>query len=402
MSFQPYAADQPPERPEPDPALAGHPGPPAEAWYSPVPGMAATAQPGPLAYPGYPAYAPGPAWPVPAAPVVPVGPMPTEPRVYHQMLRGPAFRWWKPIVTLLLAVAMGIPLIALSFIPLVVVGLVSGAPDLESYVFTLDPKNLSPEMFVSVNLSLIVLIPVAGLSIWAVHRIRPGYLSSVAGRLRWRWLGRCVLVVLPVWLVYMGLAVLVDLPSSPRPAQWLALLIITLIMTPLQSAAEEYFFRGWIMQNVGAWFRHPIVGLVVSLTVSTTVFSAAHGSPDPWILGSIGCLAVAAGIAAWRTGGLEAGIVMHAINNLLAFGTVLTLGGWEEAFVGPTTEGTPAIFLLSVGVHGLALALIFWQAKRVGIERRYQPKLPAAPVSPTPVNPSDYWSPPSALTPRPW
>ena len=45
----PYAADQPPERPEPDPALAGHPGPPAEAWYSPVPGMAATAQPGPLA-----------------------------------------------------------------------------------------------------------------------------------------------------------------------------------------------------------------------------------------------------------------------------------------------------------------------------------------------------------------
>ena len=90
---------------------------------------------------------------------------------------------------------------------------------------------------------------------------------------------------------------------------------------------------------------------------------------------------------------------MHAINNLLAFGTVLTLGGWEEAFVGPTTEGTPAIFLLSVGVHGLALALIFWQAKRVGIERRYQPKLPPAPVSPTPVTPSDYWSPPSALGP---
>ena len=93
---------------------------------------------------------------------------------------------------------------------------------------------------------------------------------------------------------------------------------------------------------------------------------------------------------------------MHAINNLLAFGAVLTLGGWEEAFVTPTTEGTPAIFLLSVGVHAIALALILWQAKRAGLERRYLPKLPAAPVSPTPVTPSDDWSPPSALTPRTW
>jgi membrane protease YdiL (CAAX protease family) len=311
--------------------------------------------------------------------------MPTEPRVYHQMLRGPRFRWWKPIVTFLLAGLMYIPLLILSFLPLLVVGLVSGTPDLESYMSGLDPKNLSPTTFVSVNLSLIVLIPVAGLSIWVVHRIRPGYLSSVAGRLRWRWLGRCVLVILPIWLVYMGLGFLVDLPSSPRPEQWLALLIITLIMTPFQSAAEEYLFRGWIMQNVGAWFRHPIVGLVVSLTVSTILFSVAHGSPDPWILGTIGCLAVASGIAAWRTGGLEAGIVMHAINNLLAFGAVLSFGGWDEAFVSVETEGTPAIFLLSVGVHAIALSLVLWQARRVGLERRYLPKLPAAPVSPTPV-----------------
>ena len=396
MSSHPYAPDQPPVNPEPEPSLAGHPGPSVEAWYSPVPGQGQVVGSTAAAYSGY---APAPPWPAPAVAVGPVSAMPTEPRVYHQMLRGPRFRWWKPIVTLLLAVAMAIPLITLSFLPLVVVGLVSGAPDLESYVFGLDPKNLSPTMFVSVNLSLIVLIPVAGLSIWAVHRIRPGYLSSVAGRLRWRWLGRCVLVILPIWLVYMGLGFLVDLPSSPRPEQWLALLIITLIMTPFQSAAEEYFFRGWIMQNVGAWFRHPIVGLVVSLTISTTVFSVAHGSPDPWILGSIGCLAVAAGIAAWRTGGLEAGIVMHAINNLLAFGAVLTFGGWEEAFVSPETEGTPAIFLLSVGVHAIALSLILWQARRIGLERRYLPQLPATPVSPTPASPEN-WSPAAAIGPN--
>jgi len=50
--------------------------------------------------------------------------------------------------------------------------------------------DLGPGGFLYVNLSLVVLIPTAGLSIWAVHRIRPRYLASVRGRIRWRWLLR--------------------------------------------------------------------------------------------------------------------------------------------------------------------------------------------------------------------
>ena len=62
-----------------------------------------------------------------------------------------------------------------------------------------------------------------------------------------------------------------------------------ILLTPLQSAGEEYLFRGWIMQNVGSYFARPLVGLVVSLTVSTALFAAAHLSPDPWVLGTLGC-----------------------------------------------------------------------------------------------------------------
>ena len=263
----------------------------------------------------------------------------------------------------------------LSFVPLVVMGLATGAQDLG--LSELDVTDLSPTAFAVVNLSLIVLIPLSGLTIWIVHQIRPRFVSSVAGGIRWRWLARCALIVLPLWLIYLALGLLVAPPESPRPNDWLALLVIVLVMTPFQAAGEEYFFRGWLMQNVGAWFARPIVGLVVSVAVSTVAFSAAHGSPDPWILGSIGCLAVAAGIAAYRTGGLEAGIAMHAVNNLLAFGAVLTFGGWDEAFVGADTSGAPSVLLLSVLVHGGALALILWQAKRHGIQSRYQPAAPA-------------------------
>jgi membrane protease YdiL (CAAX protease family) len=379
-----YSGDfeqRPPQDAEPDPALAGYPAHTAGAWYSPIPGYG----PAP-AYPPEWGYATGLAHP--PAPAVPgvgypypvrqVGPLPTQPRPYHQMLRGPQFRWWKPIVTSLLALAMSVPLVLLSFIPLLVGGLATASTGLDTDLFGFDINNLSPLAFVTVNLSLIVLIPLSGLSIWIVHRIRPRYLSSVAGGIRWRWLARCVFLVLPIWLLYLALGLLVDRPGTPRPDQWLTLLIIVVLMTPLQAAAEEYFFRGWIMQNVGAWFARPVLGLVVSVAVSAAIFSAAHGSADPWIVGAISCLAVASGIAAWRTGGLEAGIAMHAVNNVLAFGVVLLFGGWEEAFIGTDTKGAPAVLILALLVHGGALALILWQARRIGLQTVYRP----APIQP--------------------
>ena len=57
--------------------------------------------------------------------------------------------------------------------------------------------------------------------------------------------------------------------------------MIVLLMTPLQAAGEEYFFRGWIMQNVGAWFARPMVGLVASLAVSAVGILNGASQPGP-------------------------------------------------------------------------------------------------------------------------
>ena len=133
----PFVGDQrPPENPEPDPALAGFPPPqpyvrPPTCAVAPSRSLRAatgvrTDRPRCRRRTGSrPAYA----MPMPPISVVPapVSALPTEPVPYHQMLRGPRFRWWKPIVTLLLALAIGIPLLMLSFVPLVVMGLATGA-----------------------------------------------------------------------------------------------------------------------------------------------------------------------------------------------------------------------------------------------------------------------------------
>jgi membrane protease YdiL (CAAX protease family) len=309
------------------------------------------------------------AGPYASPPLVPRPALPLEPSRYSQLLRGPRYRWWKPLLALALGSALVLVFSFLTIVPPLVVGLATGVPDLSGYLFSTltNVDNLGPVGFVALNLSLIVLIPAVVLSTWIVHGVRPRFVSSVLGGMRWRWMLTCVLVVVPVWVLYIGLGVLVDPTAGPRPDHWVALLVIVVLMTPLQAAGEEYLFRGWILQNVGAWFARPVVGLVVATLVSTVLFSLAHGSLDIWVLGNIGCFAVAACLATWRTGGLEAGIVMHTVNNLLAFFVAIVFGGWTNAFVGSDTTGTVVQFLLSLLVHGVALALIWWQAGRRGL-----------------------------------
>ena len=309
--------------------------------------------------------------------------LPLEPRPYQQMLRGPLHRWWSPLFSLLLLVSIALPIMFAALVPVLIIGVISQVsnPLLWSLTSIANVNNIGPVTFLYVNLSLIALIPAAFLSIWIGHQIRPRYLSSVAGGIRWRWLLRCMVVLLPIWLLYLGISVIFDAPQGARPNDWPLLLIMVLTLTPFQAAAEEYVFRGWIIQNIGSWFARPILGLVISLVGSAGLFAAAHGSPDPWIIGSLACLAVASGIAAWRTGGLEAGIAMHTINNVTAFTAVILFGGWQESFITSTTNASPAVFILALIVHGSALALILWQAKRHRIQWLYQP----SPQTPYPI-----------------
>jgi uncharacterized protein len=343
--------------------------------------------------------------------MVPWGPpprppaLPLEPARYSQLLRGPRHRWWKPLLTMLLTAGIALGLSVVTFLPPLVVGLVTGVPDLAGYVFrTLtEIDSLGPVGLVALNLSLIMLIPTVMLSIWAVHGVRPRFTTSVTGGFRWGWMRRCLLVVLPLWVVYIGSGLLLDRPNDPRPSQWIALLVVVALMTPFQAAGEEYFFRGWIMQVLGSWFRRPVVGLTVTTVVSTVLFSAAHGSLDPWILGSIGCLGVAGCLATWRTGGLEAAIAMHAVHNVLVSFSAILFGGWNRAFVGADTEGTFVSFAMTLVVHAVALALIWWQAGKAGLSYLSWPSSPApapAALPPSAQPPAIPWQPAPVEPPR--
>lgn len=298
---------------------------------------------------------------------------------YHMELTGPGQAWWRPVVSLL-TVLVGFVALTIGFGVLIFVVLaIQQGGDLEA-LSTIDESDLrmdDPWIFALQNLMLAALIPLAGLTTWLVHRVRPGYLSSIVGRFRWGWAAWCALLLLPLWGGYIVAASIWMEGSAAgggagdgarRPEHWVILLVLMLVTTPLQSAGEEYLFRGWIMQQMGAAFRHRWAALVAAIIVSSGLFALAHGSLDVWVLLDLMGMATGMVILTWRTGGLEAAVVLHAINNLFAIGYATLFGDLAASFIGGDTTSDPVTTLvswISVAVVVTALLLLArWRGVR--------------------------------------
>jgi membrane protease YdiL (CAAX protease family) len=102
------------------------------------------------------------------------------------------------------------------------------------------------------------------------------------------------------------------LSVSPVTGDRVAYVLSTLLLIPA-AAAEELFFRGWLMRQTAAFFRRPLV--LVGLTSLT--FSALHFefTPDAFLTRAL----MGAGLAymTLRLGGIEFATGAHAVNNML-------------------------------------------------------------------------------------
>lgn len=247
-----------------------------------------------------------------------------EPQPYHRLLVARGYAWWRPLLGLAILGAAFIAFTVLVTIAIVAID-AAGTGDSFGQAFDRFGTEADPLFLLGTNLSLAVAIPAAVLAIVVAHRLRPGWLSSVVGRLRWGLLLRLCLLAL---VVVVGFTLLggflpadddtvvdmadIELVSFSR---WLVFAVVILLTTPLQSAAEEYAFRGYAFQALGAWFRTPWIGAIVT----SLAFAFAHGTQnvplflDRFAFGLIACWLVV------RTGGLEAAIALHVMNNIVIF-----------------------------------------------------------------------------------
>ncbi|MGL5824761.1 MAG: lysostaphin resistance A-like protein [Nocardioides sp.] len=254
--------------------------------------------------------------------------------------------WWRPLVGV----------VALAVTTYVVAPLVAQVGRAGWFALRGEPVGAGLERVLDLahptpaGLAMVNLVLASGiLVVWALarwlHGLRPRSVSSVGGGLRWRLLARCLglaVVALVAMVVVSGVlsatappdgvtsgaasgaGAAAELNAFTTTTRDFALVV--LFLTPLQAAGEEYVFRGYLTQAFGGLFAGRL-GSAVAVGVPAVLFALAHGlGQSPPVFVDRLVFGIVAGILVLRTGGLEAGIAMHVLNNWLAFGFALAFG----------------------------------------------------------------------------
>jgi membrane protease YdiL (CAAX protease family) len=292
--------------------------------------------------------------------------------------------WWTPLVVGLLGVVLYVAMMGLILVGLLVVSLVSPgfAERLTELGAGVSFDLADPLQVAGLLGSIALMLPAYLLASVIVNGRRVGLISSAAGRLRWKWLLACGALAAVTAAALTGLSALLpaEAPSGGgdvlQPAdnpQLLATLLVILLVVPFQAAAEEYAFRGYLQQAIGRWLRHPLFAIVLPVPL----FVLGH-LYDPLGQASVAVFALAAGWLTWRTGGLEAAIAVHVVNNLLAF--VLALAGLSD--VNASSPGVISFIwsalLVLAYVGGVEVLMRRMRLPRTLILQDAAPALPAA------------------------
>jgi len=90
--------------------------------------------------------------------------------------------------------------------------------------------------------------------------------------------------------------------------------ILCTVLGVMQCCAEEYVFRGLIMQAFGSWIKVPVIPILIQ----TVFFAMLHPYNLTGVI-AVSIMGIALGFCAVITKGLEASCALHIANNMTAF-----------------------------------------------------------------------------------
>ena len=167
------------------------------------------------------------------------------------------------------------------------------------------------------DLGVIIMIP----SLYIASKIvkdRP-FSSYVSSRGGWNYKLYLKSLIIPFIIMIIFVVVSIAFKGTEGTSHFsIGFFIACLILVPLQCIAEEYVFRGLIMQTFGSWFKIPLLAVVLQ----AIIFAITHGYN---ILGNISIFisGLVMGIIAWKSNGIEVSSAMHTVNNLVIAMTVM-------------------------------------------------------------------------------
>ena len=161
--------------------------------------------------------------------------------------------------------------------------------------------------------------------------------------------------------------------SNPSHFQWnfdpqafAILFLIAIVLVPLQTSAEELFFRGYLMQGFGQVFKHRIFPLLIT----SLLFGFMHfGNPEidklgPLLMVSYVSMGFFFGIITLMDEGLELVLGYHAGNNLLI--SLLVTADWtafqtNSLFLDVSTPDVYMLAFMQLPMLLILLALFSWK-----------------------------------------
>ncbi len=270
--------------------------------------------------------------------------MRTQPHTLHyhrQFAALPGNRWYKPLLVAVLAAVFYLIAIVVLFVGFFLWALFAlGADsDFNAWSDQLIDMNTTTGILFGL-ISVILMWPTAELATLCIYRRLFSSMFSLRGGMRWGRLGLYLLVGAAVWVVCAIVMVIFSDGAMGNltsgivwNSQVLAMLIAIILLVPVQATAEEIVFRGLAMNIIGSWLRHPAWAVLIPVPM----FVAGHLYDLPGLI-DVGIFAVIVGTLTIITGGLEAGIAFHIVNNVFAFGLGVLAGADLNATSAPTME----------------------------------------------------------------
>ena len=313
-----------------------------------------------------------------------VRPVPAVGLRYDQVHLGGRPGAWRPLLgALIVGVTVFVLASLVVLVPFVAYYLLAGRPVLDGLDALTDLRNATPATLAYVNLVLATAIPTVWFVQFALHGLKPRWLSSVAGGIRWPYFALCL--AFAAVALTASLAVSLVLPDqggvgaeaglNDFTARTRDFMLVIVLLTPLQAAGEEYLFRGYLTQAFGGLSGRRFVAVLVP----ALLFAIAHGVGQsvPVFIDRF-AFGLVAGILVLVTGGLEAGIAMHVLNNVVAFGLALAFGDLGDALT--ATEGSWWLIPTTLTQSLVFLALAWWGARWLGLRTTTESSVLVAPA----------------------
>ena len=268
------------------------------------------------------------------------------------------YKWYKPIIVAVLFVIIYTVLsLALDFGAIIAINggsFPTSVHDIPGNIFnfgydTMDLSNMW-QSIISLG-GVAIMIP----SLWLVSLIvrdRPftSYSSSRGG-----WSSKVFWKAMPIAFICASVPIAVNELYFNHHLQdfhmgfTAASLVVVTVLGPLQCIAEEYIFRGLLMQTLGSWFRIPVIAVILQ----SAVFALAH----PYNMIGKACIFVSGmvfALTAWIGRGIEVSSAFHICNNM----TIFYLQGLNMATITSTLTTKDLIINLATGAAYVLLVFI--------------------------------------------